>query len=469
MDSAAGNHLVTWSWGILMHSFLTVLVTCGALATEEPSGARETICPALVTGELSGARGILYPQWEVARDDAELAGLAAGSRPVILTWERAYALALVVNRARQPGQGGNLAASLDLGDLTERALRYGVADFARFREDFLASDTGTGKAEAKFRDPSENMFELLRRLGSVENMQRNVVAHEQLIRYIRERIQGESSGLSQLDLDRVDAALQRARRSLSDEILHYRDKLDEFKVELGLSPQAPIAPDRGTLAAFHNVFAVIEDWSRDPRRNLTDLPRIIARLPGLKDVVIDGPPIFAMLDKNPDRLEDVLDTGSGVAVKNRRDLAKAPALDPRGIPLELRVRRRLRHLIETRLAYLQQMRNFVLAIRSSDQAFERLVAPPTGGPFLPRTPMLKEVLDQEAQILCIRNDLVALWTSFQVERLALYRDLGTLPCDDWKSFYEQLSVTPGESGQGPKAPAAPFPPPIPLVPAPPPP
>ena len=47
---------------------------------------------------------------------------------------------------------------------------------------------------------------------------------------------------------------------------------------------------------------------------------------------------------------------------------------------------------------------------------------------------------QENQRLNAEDQLITLWTSFQMERLALYRELGVLPYDDWNSFYKDLSA-----------------------------
>ena len=50
------------------------------------------------------------------------------------------------------------------------------------------------------------------------------------------------------------------------------------------------------------------------------------------------------------------------------------------------------------------------------------------------------LLAPEAQRLKAEDRLVEIWTSFQTERLALYRELGILPYDDWKSFFNDLSA-----------------------------
>ena len=50
------------------------------------------------------------------------------------------------------------------------------------------------------------------------------------------------------------------------------------------------------------------------------------------------------------------------------------------------------------------------------------------------------LLAPETQRLNAEDRLVTIWTSFQTERLALYRELGILPYDDWKSFFNDLSA-----------------------------
>jgi hypothetical protein len=83
-------------------------------------------------------------------DHAELAGLPPGARAEVLTLERAYTLALV--KARAPKWP--LAETLDPKALDEQAERLGVADFARFRDEFLRpTEPPAGQPESRFRDP----------------------------------------------------------------------------------------------------------------------------------------------------------------------------------------------------------------------------------------------------------------------------------------------------------------------------
>ena len=59
----------------------------------------------------------------------------------------------------------------------------------------------------------------------------------------KELIKGESSGLSQLQLDQVDVGPLPAPGSRSSATgLTYRNDLDSFKMQMGLPPDTPIDP-----------------------------------------------------------------------------------------------------------------------------------------------------------------------------------------------------------------------------------
>ena len=93
-------------------------------------------------------------------------------------------------------------------------------------------------------------------------------------------------------------------------------------------------------------------------------------------------------------------------------------------------------------------RRLELASRLIDEVLEQIVAPPAGGkPALAQAVgariQTESLLDQFVQIQRAQDRLVGLWASFQAERLALYQDLGNLPYDDWRSFYDDLAARPG--------------------------
>jgi hypothetical protein len=367
----------------------------------------------LVSQDVSVSGITIVPPFAPTLDyDKEIAGLPKGSRPAVLTWERIYRLAL-------SGAGSDH--------------KEGVPDFALFRKAFCT--------EESFRDPTAGVLDLLGRLEAIDNARRNIAFHENLMSLIKEKIQGEASGLRQLDVDAVSASLARARRKRTDEISQFQDGLDDVKVLLGLSPRVEFILQRPNPAAFRAVRNEIDNWHRMPDRSLPALPRIMEGLPEPGDVIVDGQPLFAKLDKDPDHLEEILTRTALLAIKNRSDRDKRQAQGDAAAQLELRIRRRLRNLLDTKRAYEGEKRSYELVIRLRDQTFERMLAPPTAVNF-PRSPMIRDLIEQADEMLKVEDRLVSLWTSFRTERLALYRDLGVLPYEDWPSFYADLTPAP---------------------------
>jgi hypothetical protein len=400
--------------------------------------------------------------------DVELVGLPARGSAELLTWDRVYALALV--RARSGA--ATAAETLAPQALAEQARRHGVADFARFRKDVIA---GRAEAGGAFHDPGGAYLAVLRRLQAIEDARRHVATLENLSRFMREMIQGSGAGLSQLDIDLMAEALVRGRQKIFREIAGFRDAIDELKVELGLSPHAAVVPDRGALVGFARVLDAAEAWSRRPDRMLAELPRIVGRLPAPGDAVVEGRAILGAIEEVPIRMEHILRESSRLAIRNRAGADQA--MGEGEVALELRVRRRIRHLLETRRAYEDQKRSYVRSIIVKDQSFERLFSPPSESNATSRTPVVRGLLDDLERVRDSEDRLIALWTSFRSERLALYRDLGALPHDNWDAFYADLAAEPAaESAPAaapPRAPEgrrpgalepAPFPPPAPPAP-----
>ena len=83
--------------------------------------------------------------------------------------------------------------------------------------------------------------------------------------------------------------------------------------------------DLSLVEPFNRVWDSIDDWQRDPKRDLKDLPTIVGRVPTLEDVVIDG---RSMLDlykgsttyTEEDELEDILQAGVRTALEYRLDV-----------------------------------------------------------------------------------------------------------------------------------------------------
>jgi hypothetical protein len=370
--------------------------------------------------------------------DNENVGLPKAIKPEVLTWDRIYALALIRARTRR----GAFSPTLDPAALAVEAAREGVADFARFRTSFY----GNGP----FQDPGPSVLELQVRLLAIDRARRNVAFHESVHLLMIERSQGNSTGVTRLDVDMVFAALIRARQKVAEEIGLYRDGLDQLKFLLGLSPRAPVVIDRQNLQAFPAVIESVENWERNTKRWAQALPELIEKFPVIGDVMLNSESILEKIEKNPDRWEDVLAGARELAFKSRGERDEVRAQPNSGIQLELRVRRRIRNLYDKRLAYQTEKRCYELAVRLKDQAFERLEAPPSPA-VISRSFLVNGVIEQQARIVETQDRLVALWTSFRAERLALYHDLGALPYQDWKSFYADLAAAP--AGAAPEVPA----------------
>ncbi|WP_435017857.1 hypothetical protein TA3x_005477 [Tundrisphaera sp. TA3] len=382
-------------------------------------------------------------------DEARIAGLPAGSKPGVLGLKQAYDLAIARPRGAKPGR----FETLDAGEAAIRAAGPGVEDFARFREDFASSDA--------FVDPSSPFLDLQSRVVRIENDRWYVASLENWMGVLREMVRGEASGLSQFDVDGFDATLSDARRGLGREMAEYRDRLDRFKVTLGLSPHAPITIDLASQAAFRRSFEEVNRWHLNPNRTLAGLAALFNRLPTLGDVVIDGRSILREIEEDPDRLEEVLALATRAA--SRGGLARA--VDE---PLaEVSLRDRIRHLAEVRADYRHAQRMSVLAVRQLSDIYEQIITPPAGSaPGRPARPVL-DLAPHARRIAESRSQLVSLWNEFNAGRLALYRDLGTFPFADWTAFSGQFDARPtAPAGPEPEADAPP--PPAPIPPPPPP-
>ena len=151
-----------------------------------------------------------------------------------------------------------------------------------------------------------------------------------MLKLIQELIQGESGGLSQLQLDLVNASLVQARQGLSDEVADFRDQLEALKVSLGLSPHAPVILDRQSVAAFPRVSEQVQGWQSRADRSLRELSQLIERLPALREVTVGGRPILALMGGNPDQQEEVLTRAARFAIQNRSDIDKVrlPEMPP---------------------------------------------------------------------------------------------------------------------------------------------
>ena len=59
-------------------------------------------------------------------------------------------------------------------------------------------------------------------------------------------------------------------------------------MQLSLPPDTPIVVDMSLAQPFYDVFDAVDRWQRRPDRTLDELPGIIAKIPELEDIDVEG-------------------------------------------------------------------------------------------------------------------------------------------------------------------------------------
>lgn len=435
-------------------------------------------------------------------------------------------------------RGGGRAVTLEPLTQAERNLVYQVRTFALFRQQFTVA-TLVGGSIQNFgsavptlgfigggNDPVIGYVNLLEDVQTLENDRRNIATFEQLLRVFKELKEGESSGLTQLQVDQVENNLQSARGRYITDRNQFRNDMDGFKQQMGLPPDTPMLPDRSLTQRFKTAFDALDKWGLDTKRRLEDLPKFIQMLPELEDIVLDGRSVLGVYNgEDPiveEDLEDLLLAAERLVLEHRLDLMNTRAqlydawrqirvtanslkgvlnlaltnqfvtppttTNPLGfldqakqfslvlnaeLPL---VRLNERNQFRTAILKYQQARrqlqnnedslkqlirgdirgilvayqnyriakvNLVLYARIKDQAFEQIIAPPQGGAAgnvaLAAT-QTQNLLSAQNNLIGTETTLVQTWYQYQSARLALYRDIGILPYDEWEAFRALFST-----------------------------
>ncbi len=477
-----------------------------------------------------------------------------GNQPTVLS-------ALPLNLVLPFLRGGGRAVTLEPLTQAERNLVYQVRTFALFRQQFVVatlvggfipnfgSNIQTQGFVGGANDPVVGYVNLVEDLQLLENSRRNVVTFENLFRAFTELKEGESSGLTPLQVDQIQNNLQSARLAYINQRNTFRSDMDGFKEQMGLPPDTPIVPDRSLTSRFKKAFDALDDWQRDPKRRLEDLPKFAAMLPELEDIVLDGRSVLGVYEGQDaiveERLEDVLLAAERLALEHRLDLmnTRAQLYDKwrqirvtanalKGVlnvsltnqfvtqpgntnpfafldqakqfslvlnaelplvrlaernnfrtaliayqqqrralmnaedSLKLLIRNDIRSIQVNYQQYRIARRNFVLYARIKDQAFEQIVAPPQAGGagnVANAAVQTQNLIGAQNSLINVESQLVSTWYGYQSARLALYRDIGTLPYDEWEAFRALFSTAeytrdvsiPASEPSGPPAGAAP--------------
>jgi hypothetical protein len=375
-------------------------------------------------------------------DQAELAGMAKGAKPEVLTLEQAYTLAMI--RARTPAASRTSGEMNDLSakSLEERAHRAEAGDFERFRKEFVS---GT------FRDPTRRFFAVLKHRADLDSARDQLALAENMRRLFEKVFRSEVSGVSQLQVELIEQSVLVSGQSRAIDMISYRSATDELKVALGLPAATPLVVDERILRPFATAFAAIDGWQRNPNRRLEDLSGLHDRLPRLEEAKISGRTLTEVVQGSlaeAQFLASCVDT----ARSNRAVLKDDHNGADDRYSVELRIRRMVRHLIMTHTNYEIARKRLELAVREVDQRIEQMVAPPlesklglsqrSNAAF--QTP---GVMQAQTQLCHSRAEFVSLWLQFKEQSLAVYRELGYLPYENWDAFYRSFVPVAGRASQ----------------------
>jgi hypothetical protein len=117
--------------------------------------------------------------------------------------------------------------------------------------------------------------------------------------------------------------------------------------------------------------------------------------------------------------------------------------------IKLQVRNQIRALVAQYLNYDVNKRNFLATLRAADNSLLQLFGPAQavgGGGGGQGGTQTNLYTGAQSNILNAQNTLVNNWVDYQTSRLALYRDLGVLPYDEWEAFYELFPAATSSSG-----------------------
>ena len=121
--------------------------------------------------------------------------------------------------------------------------------------------------------------------------------------------------------------------------------------------------------------------------------------------------------------------------------------------IKLAIRQEVYQLIAVSENFEINRTNLLINVRQRDLSLQNIIAPPTSidaSNAAQQATQTNNLITGINSILNIQQQLISNWVQFQVLRLALYRDLGLMPYDEWEAFYEFF---PSGSGQGLLAPA----------------
>ena len=424
-----------------------------------------------------------------------------------------------------------------------------VRAFAQFRQQFFVvtltggtiQNFGTGlqprraSPRAGNTDPTIGFIPAAFNVVEVEIDRRNVAFYENLVKLYQELIQGEASGLSQLQVDQVMSQLIGARQTpvhRQDHLPHRARPVQDADGHAARHPdrRGPELPGHAVLRGLRCRGRLAAAARSEPRRTARDhrqdprssrISTSTADRSWASTATIGRTAQDEFVPEDEDGLEDLLQAAVRIALEYRLDLMndRAQLYDAwrqirvtanalKGVlnvaltnnvytgpyttnpfaflsqaknfslvlnaelplvrmternnfrtalinyqrarrslmnaedNLKIQLRNDLRNVHLAYINYEINKRNYELNVRLKDQAFEQIVAPPAGG-----TQSLAQSANAATQTTNLLNfqgsgvsarrlGLINGCETYQTNRLIFYRDIGTLPYDEWEAFSE---------------------------------
>ena len=180
-------------------------------------------------------------------------------------------------------------------------------------------------------DPTIGFIPLAQNVAEVMVDLRNLAFFEQLAALYEELIEGESSGLSQLQVDQVKSRVLTSRQTLIADIITLRNTNDSFKQQIGLPPDTPVVPDVSLFSPTWMCSRRSTSGSAVRIGRWRMFPRSSTRFPQLKDIVLDGHSLLGpylsstTYTDNEEDLEATLQAAVRIALEYRLDLMNTRA------------------------------------------------------------------------------------------------------------------------------------------------
>ena len=340
-------------------------------------------------------------------------------------------------------RGAGFRATLEDLTQSERALLYGLRDFAQYRQTFAVDTASSYYAVLQARDTARNSFLDLAR------SRQNVA---------RERSFAEEGQRPQASLDQFRQAELNSETRWSESVRGYREALDRFKINLGLSVQARVVLDDQELARLRIAEPGVPVELAVPVALATRLDLQTAR-----EQVEDADRRIPIAKRN---LLPQIDAVAGAGISNSGTNG-LPLPDPRlyqwnaGLQVDLGLDRKSQRNDFRRalIAGERGRREFALALdnvrlqvasdwRALDQArrnFENSELGVTLGERRIEEQELRmqlgrgvtrDLLDAQADLNTARNARTAALVNYNLARLRYWRDMGLLFVRDDGSWYE---------------------------------